>query len=199
MNPKAWADDRFITNYLFWVVFFVFLLKINLRWYFLWAEISHSSSSSFSCNNEFSSWNLSSRSHHSEAPWEHATVNFLICSYLNPELINTHSGRLCCCSASPSRETNQTMGVIERQNRWHYWILITSFSRQRRTWQLPGYKTHACVSVYRKGLERKADDWLIRFSQRLKEGHKWLSAHPTLSGWIPPVTAWRAPSIWRGA
>nr|XP_020477637.1 decaprenyl-diphosphate synthase subunit 2 [Monopterus albus] len=50
----------------------------------------------------------------------------------------------------------------------------------------------------RKGLEHKADNWLIRFSQRLKEGHKWLSVHPTLSGWIPPVAAWRAPSIWRG-
>lgn len=31
-------------------------------------------------------------SHQSEAPQDHATVNLLISSYLNPELINSHSG-----------------------------------------------------------------------------------------------------------
>lgn len=56
-----------------------------------------------------------------------------------------------------------------------------------------------CECVFRKELKLKADDRLIRSSWRLKEGRKWLSVHPTLSGWIPPVTAWRAPSIWRGA
>lgn len=81
-------------------------------------------------------------------------------------------------------------------------IFSTPTSNTAITWL---QDTCVCVSVcllecvYRKGLERKADDWLIRFSQRLKEGRKWLSAHPTLSGWIPPVAAWRAPSIWRGA
>lgn len=169
---------------------------------FLWPEISYSSlSCSSCCNNEFSSWSLSSVAV-TPRHLENTTVNLLISFYLNPELINSHSG-LCCCSASASRETNQTMGVIERRNRWHYWILITSFPRRHRTRQLPGYRIRVCVCmlkcVYTKGLERKADDWLIRFSQRLKEGRKWLSAHPTLSGWIPPATAWRAPSIWRGA
>lgn len=156
-RPKAWADDRCITG----DSFMVCVLRINsqanslhqadlglgikFKMLFLWPEISHSSSwCSSRRNNEFSSWNLSSvaitRRH-----LESATVNLLISFSLNPELINSHSGRLCCCSASPSRETNQTMGVIERRNRWHYWILITSFPRQRRTWQLPGYKMRVCV------------------------------------------------------
>lgn len=174
----------------------------KFKMWFLWPEISHSSLSHTSCcNNESSSWNPSSVAI-TPRHLENTTVNLLISFYLNPELINSHSGRLCCCSASPSRETNQTMGVIERRNRWHYWILITSFPRRRRTQQLPGYKIRVCVRMFKcvyRRLERKADDWLIRFSQRLKEGRKWLSAHPTLSGWIPPVAAWRAPSIWRGA
>ena len=84
------------------------------------------------------------RRHQSETPQDRATVNLLISSYLNPELINSHSGWRCCCSASPSRETNQTMSVIERQNRWHYWILITSFPHQPRTRQLPCRK-YVCV------------------------------------------------------
>lgn len=98
------------------------------------------------CDNESSSWNPLSVAI-SPRHLENTTVNLLISFYLNPELINSHSGRLCCCSASPSRETNQTMGVIERRNRWHYWILITSFPRRRRTQQLPGYKIRVCVCV----------------------------------------------------
>lgn len=135
---------------------------ITFKMLFAWPEISHSSlSPSPCCNNEFSSWKPAERSRHCEAPWEHGAVNLLISSYLNPELINSHSGRSCCCSASPSWETKQTMDVIERRNRWHYWILITSFPRRRRTRQLPGNKTCVCVwlckcvCVYRKGLERK--------------------------------------------
>lgn len=79
-------------------------------------------------NNAFCSWKLgvSIICDTLWATW--LPMNPLISSYLKPELINSHSRRLCCCSASPSRETNQTMGVIERRNRWHYWILITSFS-----------------------------------------------------------------------
>lgn len=122
-------------------------LGLKFKMWFLWPEISHSSLSHTSCcNNESSSWNPSSVAI-TPRHLENTTVNLLISFYLNPELINSHSGRLCCCSASPSRETNQTMGVIERRNRWHYWILITSFPRRRRTQQLPGYKIRVCVCV----------------------------------------------------
>lgn len=55
-----------------------------------------------------------------------------------------------------------------------------------------------CVSLCGKGFVQK-DNRLIRFSQRLKEGRKWLSVHPSLSGLIPPVAAERVPSIWSGA
>lgn len=75
-------------------------------------------------------------------------------------------------------------------------IFRTPASNTAITWLQDTY-ARVCVGVC--VCEGVGDDWLIRFSQWLKEGRKWLSAHPTLSGWIPPVAAWRAPSIWRGA
>lgn len=101
---------------------------INLKMLFKWPEISHRSlSRSSRCNNDSSSLNPSSGTVAPRHLGSTQPVKQLISSYLNLELINSHSRRPCCCSASPSRETNQTMNVIESWNRWHYWILITSF------------------------------------------------------------------------
>lgn len=78
---------------------------------------------------------------------QNAPVNLLISFHIKTVNLLTLVPRPCCCSASVRGEAKQTMGVIERGNRWHYWILITSFPRRRRTWQLPGCRVRARGTV----------------------------------------------------
>lgn len=61
----------------------------------------------------------------------------------------------CVVAPRQRAESKQTMAVIERWNRWHYRVLITSFAHRHRTLQLLGYEIHVCVleRVCIKGLE----------------------------------------------
>lgn len=107
-------------------------------------------------------WNLSSVAIIPQAPWEQdcqsASFLFLFKKKKKKKTLNLLTlGRGCVVAVCQRAETKQTMGVIERWNRWHYWGLITSFAHRHRTLQLLGYKIHTpgcvlgCVSV--KGLE----------------------------------------------
>lgn len=175
-------------------------LWIEFKILFLCPKLSRGSLLRSSCpNNGFSSWSRSSaaiapRHLHNEA------ASLLISFSLNCELVNSHSGWLCCCSASAGTETKQTMGVIEKRIGWHYWILITSFPHQHWTRQLRG-----CKLCLRGMLECTCRKWLERTASGSSGSHcswkKVVSGYqrtqPCLDRSV--LSQRQAPSIWRGA